>query len=1236
MNDTLRSRLPQRNKSPRSLRRATYAAVPLLSILSLFACSTDDGGLRDGEELVGEQSAALQLSGTATASSGTAASAVDGNAGTRWESAHGVDPQWITIDLGSQKTFDRVYLSWEAAYATAYKIQQSNDNVTFTDLYTTTTGNGGIDDITGLNGNARYVRMYGTVRATVWGYSLWEMQVHQSAAACLSNDLMTSASLPMTASSGTAAAAADNNTGTRWESAATDPQYVQVDLGSVQKINRVNIAWETASAKDYTVQLSDNGTTWTTLVTKTNMPAGANRVDDLTGLSGTGRYMRINGTARTTGYGYSIWEMTAYGDPNPSCGGSSCTPTTCATLGANCGTASDGCGGTLACGTCSGGQTCNGSNQCVATCTPTTCAALGATCGTPSNGCGGTLSCGTCSGGNTCNTSNQCVAPPPSGGSCVKIRSQRTNNYLFNNAGLVTPGATAAAAEVFEKVASGSNFRFKATSNNTFVGITGDDLAVNGTAADFTEYDCSSAGLYPNGKGYASLTGTGRNWKTNSTTGAVDTNNGGNGGTCVNGGATAWERFYVESATCPGGGSTQPCGGTCTTGQTCNLSNVCVTESCGGGCAMGQKCVSNACVGDLSSSGSYYNSTKTLETIPANFFGPNMKVYKHDSDPTTIANELAAAYAAQRGGTGATPDAQFATRRDTFMFAPGSYAAQLDIGFNTQISGMGDHPDTVNLSGRIMAMPPADMGNNGTQTFWRVLENFKSSWATTNNIWAVSQAAPMRRVHALGEISLHLDWGWQSGGFISDSVFDYKLHYGSQQQFYTRNSHAATAEFGTWNIVYQGVTGTKAQAAFPAGPMTDVANAPVIREKPFLYINRDGLFKVFVPGLRTNAVGPSWTATSGGSGTSIPLSNFLVAREGVDTATTMNNALAAGKHLLLTPGVYYLDAPLAVNNANTVVLGIGMATLTPNNGVNAINIADVDGVKVGGVLIDAGTGNSDTLIQVGPAGSSASHAANPTSLHDIYTRIGGRGWVAKAKKSVVVNSHNVILDHTWLWRADHGAGVGWTLNTAANGLIVNGNDVISYGTHVEHFQEYQVKWNGNNGRNYFFQNELPYEATSQAAYDDPPNPIDQNVGSGYASYKVADNVVNHEFIGGGCYAVFTMNDCTVNSDCSTNVCCSNGNTNAACLNSNSLPINDNKCSAPAGGMNATRCFEAPDAQAGVKFKNMLSLSLTAKGKINNLMNNDGKVAGALEFDNPGAAGCTSTDGTCFPETASWH
>ena len=136
------------------------------------------------------------------------------------------------------------------------------------------------------------------------------------------------------------------------------------------------------------------------------------------------------------------------------------------------------------------------------------------------------------------------------------------------------------------------------------------------------------------------------------------------------------------------------------------------------------------------------------------------------------------------------------------------------------------------------------------------------------------------------------------------------------------------------------------------------------------------------------------------------------------------------------------------------------------------------------------------------------------SLHDMFFRIGG-ATPGKATTSLVVNSDNVLLDNIWAWRADHGNGVGWTLNTADTGVIVNGDDVTAYGLFVEHYQKYELIWNGENGKTIFFQNEMPYDPPSQADW--------QHDGvNGYAAYKVADSVKAHEGWGLGSYCFFNV------------------------------------------------------------------------------------------------------------------
>jgi hypothetical protein len=292
-----------------------------------------------------------------------------------------------------------------------------------------------------------------------------------------------------------------------------------------------------------------------------------------------------------------------------------------------------------------------------------------------------------------------------------------------------------------------------------------------------------------------------------------------------------------------------------------------------------------------------------------------------------------------------------------------------------------------------------------------------------------------------------------------------------------------------------------------------VAQTPTVREKPFLYVDGSGLYNVFVPGMRSNAVGPSWTSGST-AGSNLPISSFYVVKAG-DTSSTINAALSSGKNLLVTPGVYHLSAPLNITRANTVVLGLGMATFIPDNGVAAITTADVDGIDIAGIIVSAGTTNSPVLVQIGPAGSSANHAANPTVLHDVFIRVGGDA-AGKATQGLVINSPNAIGSDLWIWRADHGSGVGWSTNTSANGLVVNGANVTMYGLFVEHFQQFQTIWNGNGGQTYFYQSEMPYDVPNNASW----TPGNEN---GYPSYKVANSVTSHQAWGVGVYCYFNTN-----------------------------------------------------------------------------------------------------------------
>ena len=555
----------------------------------------------------------------------------------------------------------------------------------------------------------------------------------------------------------------------------------------------------------------------------------------------------------------------------------------------------------------------------------------------------------------------------------------------------------------------------------------------------------------------------------------------------------------------------------------------------------------------------------TQSDTPA--FGANVHIYDHSMTDAAIQASLDGIFNAQKD----TATAQFSSRRDAEVFKPSPtpYNVFANIGFNTSILGVGQNPDDVRINGGVTvdAFNAADKGN-ATQNFWRSAENLSINTNGGADRWAVAQAAPFRRIHVVGNLNLYpASNGYASGGYISDSKIDGVTDSRSQQQWLTKDTTLGSGGTGAWvgsvwNMVFAGVNGAPAQdftTDHNAHHYTTLPTTPVSRDVPYLYIDADGKFRVFLPSLRTSASGPSW-ASGSTPGTSLPMSQFYVAHD-TDSAATINSFLSKGCNIFFTPGVYSINQTLNVTKANTVVLGIGYATLIPTGGVNTMQVADVDGVRIKGLLLGAGTTNSNTLLTVGPAGSAATHATNPTTIQDVFFRIGG-DVAGKATNSLVVNSNDTVIDHTWAWRADHGnAGtVGWTVNTAENGLTVNGNNVLATGLFVEHYQKYEVQWNGQNGKIIFFQNEMPYDVPNQAAWV-------SSAGNGYAAIKVANAVTSFEAWGLGSYCFFNVNP----------------------------------------SVNAFHAFETPQLPA-VKWHDMATVSLGGVGTITHVINDQGAVA----------------------------
>jgi hypothetical protein len=480
---------------------------------------------------------------------------------------------------------------------------------------------------------------------------------------------------------------------------------------------------------------------------------------------------------------------------------------------------------------------------------------------------------------------------------------------------------------------------------------------------------------------------------------------------------------------------------------------------------------------------------------------------------------------------------QFGTQRYALLFEPGTYGSSttpliFQVGYYTTVAGLGASPSDVTINGAINVSNQCFGAGNciASDNFWRSLSNLTINVTTTSactssaEFWAVSQAAPIRRAQINGNLFL-FDYcsgpGFASGGFIADSTFTGgTIINATQQQWITRNSNIDGWTNGVWNQVFSGVAGAPAQC-FPevspcSGPYTTLASSPVTREEPYLYVDSAGNYNVFVPAVQRNSSGTTW---AGGAtpGSSIPIEKFFVAQPG-DSVAEINAALLFGKNLILTPGIYNLDHSILVPYPDTVVLGIGFPTLIPQNGNPSMIVLSSKGDLLSGMIFDAGPKNSPVLLDVGSPFSflfDDGAAADPSAIQDVFFRIGGAE-AGKATVSLLVNSNNAILDDVWAWRADHGAGVGWTDNTGDTGLIVTGDNVTAYGLFVEHYQKYEVIWSGNGGTDIFFQNEMPYDPPSQAAWMEAPGV------NGWAAFKVANNVTSFHGYGMGSYSFFNQ------------------------------------------------------------------------------------------------------------------
>lgn len=502
---------------------------------------------------------------------------------------------------------------------------------------------------------------------------------------------------------------------------------------------------------------------------------------------------------------------------------------------------------------------------------------------------------------------------------------------------------------------------------------------------------------------------------------------------------------------------------------------------------------------------------------------------------------------------------QFGDERYAVLFKPGTYdkSLEVNVGYYTQVAGLGILPTDTNINK--LWVDAKWMYTNATCNFWRSAENFSINQYC---MWANSQAVSLRRVNSSNGIVLSDGEGWSSGGFMADCKFDGMVSSGSQQQYLCRNNQWKFWENGVWNMVFVGEqTSSIPSGDWPYAPYTKVSEAPKVQEKPYICYDEKNGYGIMVPEIRTDAQGISWE--EGVTGTFYSLNTFYIADAKKDNADSINEALEKGKHILFTPGTYQIDEALKVSKENTIIYGMGLATLEAVNGNVCMEVSDVDGIKVCGLLFDAGEKESETLLQVGEKKTDVSHKKNPLCFSDVYFRVGGGKYAGKVKSCVVINSNDVIGDNFWVWRADHSTNVAWNLNTAPNGIIINGDNAIMYGLFVEHFQEYQTLWNGDNGKLFFYQSELPYDVPKQKEYMSHNGKV-----RGYASIKIDENVKKFESYGVGIYCYNRDADIKIDS-----------------------------------------AVEVPDKE-GIKLHNTCTVKLNGQGKILHIINNEGS---ATEF-----------------------
>lgn len=467
---------------------------------------------------------------------------------------------------------------------------------------------------------------------------------------------------------------------------------------------------------------------------------------------------------------------------------------------------------------------------------------------------------------------------------------------------------------------------------------------------------------------------------------------------------------------------------------------------------------------------------------------------------------------------------EFSIHRQAILLTRGDYGdLAFQVPFYTSVMGVGDDPSAVSVeSFNVESRLPWQQGG-ATKTFWRSVEGLTASKTCT---WATSQACPLRRSVIYGDLELsgycgkETDLGPSSGGFIANVAVKGSVKLGTQQQFLFRNCEFGKVDIrntSNYNTVYVGVQGAPQVPKVNAPQMvSDIPQTDRVAEKPFL-VEENGKWFVYVPPVTANSVG-----LSGDVERTIPIEEMYVAKAG-DTEASINAGIVGKKGLLLSPAIYPLSMPVTITTPGFVILGLGFATLVSLGSLPAIHIA-ANNVRLAGVLLEGGFDANPNM----KTEALLLWSGNKGVASDLFARVGSFKYETYFHKPCAAKQANIfvqvdgsdnVVDHTWLWHADHDdCSNKWPDSVSAvscvsgNGLVVYGDRTIVYGLQSDHTMQDQVYWRGNGGKVFFYQNELPYINP----YFKRPG---YNFGMDYVSYRVDSACLDHYAIGLGSYII---------------------------------------------------------------------------------------------------------------------